>query len=81
VSDPPSLVVNARDCKNPTCVRNSDPSTLKYWLGSRYLGILADGYLVEGDVMRCEIEGIGATENPVVDDTPRDTDHVRAAGI
>jgi 2-keto-4-pentenoate hydratase/2-oxohepta-3-ene-1,7-dioic acid hydratase in catechol pathway len=38
-------------------------------------------YLVEGDVMRCEIEGIGAIENPVVDDTPRDTDHVRAAGV
>jgi hypothetical protein len=38
-------------------------------------------YLAEGDVMRCEIEGIGAIENPVVDETPRDLDHARAAGL
>jgi 2-keto-4-pentenoate hydratase/2-oxohepta-3-ene-1,7-dioic acid hydratase in catechol pathway len=38
-------------------------------------------YLADGDVMRCEIEGIGAIENPVVDETPRDPDHDRAAGV
>ena len=38
-------------------------------------------YLADGDVMRCEIEGIGAIENPVVDATPRSDDHQRAAGI
>ncbi len=38
-------------------------------------------YLAEGDVMRCEIEGIGAIENPVVDETPREPDHARAAAI
>ena len=38
-------------------------------------------YLVDGDVMRCEIEGIGAIENVVVDDTPRIDDHAEAAGL
>jgi 2-keto-4-pentenoate hydratase/2-oxohepta-3-ene-1,7-dioic acid hydratase in catechol pathway len=38
-------------------------------------------YLSGGDVMRCEIEGIGAIENPVVDALPRDADHLFAAGI
>ena len=38
-------------------------------------------YLAGGDVMRCEIEGIGAIENPVVDETPRLDDHARAVGI
>ncbi len=38
-------------------------------------------YLADGDVMRCEIEGIGAVENPVVDATPRTDDHQRSAGI
>ncbi|HET8776668.1 MAG TPA: fumarylacetoacetate hydrolase family protein [Candidatus Limnocylindria bacterium] len=38
-------------------------------------------YLQGGDVMRCEIEGIGAIENPVVDEEPRIDDHEAAAGI
>jgi 2-keto-4-pentenoate hydratase/2-oxohepta-3-ene-1,7-dioic acid hydratase in catechol pathway len=38
-------------------------------------------YLVDGDVMRCEIDGIGAIENPIVDEAPRDPDHARAAGL
>ncbi|MDQ2674421.1 MAG: fumarylacetoacetate hydrolase family protein [Chloroflexota bacterium] len=38
-------------------------------------------YLSDGDVMRCEIEGIGAIENPVVDAMPRVADHARAAGV
>ncbi len=38
-------------------------------------------YLSEGDVMRCEIDGIGVLENPVVDATPRIDDHAVAAGI
>jgi 2-keto-4-pentenoate hydratase/2-oxohepta-3-ene-1,7-dioic acid hydratase in catechol pathway len=38
-------------------------------------------YLADGDVMRCEIAGIGAIENPVVDELPRITDHADAAGI
>jgi 2-keto-4-pentenoate hydratase/2-oxohepta-3-ene-1,7-dioic acid hydratase in catechol pathway len=38
-------------------------------------------YLAGGDVMRCEIEGIGAIENPVVDDLPRMEDHAAAAGL
>ena len=38
-------------------------------------------YLVDGDVMRCEIEGIGALENPVVDELPRIGDHAEAAGV
>jgi len=37
-------------------------------------------YLSDGDLMRCEIEGIGAIENPVVDAVPREADHARAAG-
>jgi len=38
-------------------------------------------YLVGGDVMRCEIEGIGVLENHVVDETPRTDDHEAAAGV
>ena len=38
-------------------------------------------YLADGDVMRCEIEGIGVLENPVVDETPRVHDHRAAAGL
>ena len=38
-------------------------------------------YLKGGDVMRCEIEDIGAIENPVVDEEPRFDDHEAAAGI
>ncbi len=38
-------------------------------------------YLADGDLMRCEIEGIGAIENRVVDEQPRTDDHARAAGI
>lgn len=38
-------------------------------------------YLQEGDVMRCEIEGIGAIENRVVDELPRSDDHPAAAGV
>ena len=38
-------------------------------------------YVSGGDVMRCEIDGIGAIENPVVDATPRDPDHDRASGV
>ncbi len=38
-------------------------------------------YLVGGDVMRCEIEGIGSIENPVVDEVPRSDDHATAAGV
>ncbi len=38
-------------------------------------------YLADGDVMRCEIAGIGAIENPVVDELPRITDHAEAAGF
>ena len=38
-------------------------------------------YLRDGDVMRCEIEGIGAIENPVVDESPRTDDHAVAAGV
>jgi 2-keto-4-pentenoate hydratase/2-oxohepta-3-ene-1,7-dioic acid hydratase in catechol pathway len=38
-------------------------------------------YVVGGDVMRCEIAGIGVLENPVVDETPRTDDHAAAAGI
>ena len=38
-------------------------------------------YLAAGDVMRCEIEGIGVLENPVVDEEPRSADHASAAGI
>jgi 2-keto-4-pentenoate hydratase/2-oxohepta-3-ene-1,7-dioic acid hydratase in catechol pathway len=38
-------------------------------------------YLAGGDVMRCEIESIGAIENPVVDELPRIADHAEASGI
>jgi 2-keto-4-pentenoate hydratase/2-oxohepta-3-ene-1,7-dioic acid hydratase in catechol pathway len=38
-------------------------------------------YLTGGDVMRCEIEGIGVLESPVVDAQPRSADHVAAAGV
>jgi acylpyruvate hydrolase len=38
-------------------------------------------YLADGDVMLCEIEGIGAIENRVVDELPRVADHDRAAGV
>ena len=38
-------------------------------------------YLADGDLMRCEIEGIGAIENRVVDETPRHDDHDLAAGV
>jgi 2-keto-4-pentenoate hydratase/2-oxohepta-3-ene-1,7-dioic acid hydratase in catechol pathway len=38
-------------------------------------------YLADGDVMRCEIEGIGAIENRVVDEAPRSDDHETAAGV
>jgi hypothetical protein len=31
--------------------------------------------------MRCEIDGIGAIENPVVDEEPRIADHAVAAGL
>jgi 2-keto-4-pentenoate hydratase/2-oxohepta-3-ene-1,7-dioic acid hydratase in catechol pathway len=38
-------------------------------------------YLVGGDVMRCEISGIGFIENAVVDEEPRTDDHAAAAGV
>ena len=38
-------------------------------------------YLAHGDVMRCEIEGIGAIENLVVDAPGRLEDHAAAAGL
>jgi 2-keto-4-pentenoate hydratase/2-oxohepta-3-ene-1,7-dioic acid hydratase in catechol pathway len=38
-------------------------------------------YIVGGDVMRCEIDGIGVLENRVVDEEPRDADHATAAGV
>jgi 2-keto-4-pentenoate hydratase/2-oxohepta-3-ene-1,7-dioic acid hydratase in catechol pathway len=38
-------------------------------------------YLGDGDLMRCEIEGLGAIENPVVDELPRIADHAEAAGL
>ena len=38
-------------------------------------------YLHHGDRLRCEIEGIGALENSVVDELPRTTDHAAAAGV
>ena len=38
-------------------------------------------YLVDGDRLRCEIEGIGVLENVVVDDEPRIADHGVAAGM
>lgn len=38
-------------------------------------------YLVGGDAVRCEIEGIGALDNTVIDETPRTDDHATAAGV
>lgn len=38
-------------------------------------------YLHDGDLLRCEIEGIGVLENIVVDELPRTDDHAAAAGI
>jgi 2-keto-4-pentenoate hydratase/2-oxohepta-3-ene-1,7-dioic acid hydratase in catechol pathway len=38
-------------------------------------------YLRGGDRMRCEIDGIGALDNPIVDEQPRADDHARAAGL
>jgi acylpyruvate hydrolase len=38
-------------------------------------------YLVDGDQLRCEIEGIGVLENTVVDELPRAADHATAAGV
>ena len=38
-------------------------------------------YLVNGDGMRLEIEGIGILENPVIDELPRGDDHATAAGV
>ena len=38
-------------------------------------------YLAAGDVMACEIAGIGTLENPIVDELPRADDHAAAAGV
>jgi 2-keto-4-pentenoate hydratase/2-oxohepta-3-ene-1,7-dioic acid hydratase in catechol pathway len=38
-------------------------------------------YLAAGDVMGCQIAGIGALENPIVDELPRLDDHAAAAGV
>jgi 2-keto-4-pentenoate hydratase/2-oxohepta-3-ene-1,7-dioic acid hydratase in catechol pathway len=38
-------------------------------------------YLAGGDLVRCEIEGIGALENTIVDQEPRVADHAKAAGL
>lgn len=38
-------------------------------------------YLADGDVMACEIEGIGVLPNSIVDELPRALDHAQAAGI
>jgi len=38
-------------------------------------------YLSGGDVMGCEIAGIGTLENTIVDEQPRADDHATAAGI
>jgi 2-keto-4-pentenoate hydratase/2-oxohepta-3-ene-1,7-dioic acid hydratase in catechol pathway len=38
-------------------------------------------YLVEGDRLRCEIDGIGVLESTVVDEVPRLDDHAAAAGL
>ena len=38
-------------------------------------------YLAAGDVMACEIAGIGVLENSIVDEQPRAEDHVTAAGM
>ena len=38
-------------------------------------------YLAAGDLMRCEIEGIGVLENRIVDELPRTEDHAAASGV
>ena len=38
-------------------------------------------YLVDGDRLRCEIEGIGVLDSVVVDEVPRLPDHAAAAGL
>ena len=38
-------------------------------------------YLLHGDRLRCEIQGIGVLENSVVDELPRAGDHATAAGV
>jgi 2-keto-4-pentenoate hydratase/2-oxohepta-3-ene-1,7-dioic acid hydratase in catechol pathway len=38
-------------------------------------------YLLHGDRLRCEIQGIGVLENSVVDELPRADDHAMAAGV
>ena len=38
-------------------------------------------YLAAGDVIVCEVEGIGVLETPIVDELPRAADHARAAGV
>ena len=38
-------------------------------------------YLHHGDQVRCEVEGIGALENTIVDELPRAADHATAAGV
>ena len=38
-------------------------------------------YLAGGDVMGCEIDGIGVLENSIVDEQPRSDDHAAAAGV
>jgi 2-keto-4-pentenoate hydratase/2-oxohepta-3-ene-1,7-dioic acid hydratase in catechol pathway len=38
-------------------------------------------YLADGDLLRCEIEGIGAIDTTVIDEVPRIADHGNAAGI
>jgi 2-keto-4-pentenoate hydratase/2-oxohepta-3-ene-1,7-dioic acid hydratase in catechol pathway len=38
-------------------------------------------YLVAGDAITCEIEGIGTLENTIVDEQPRADDHASAAGV
>jgi hypothetical protein len=38
-------------------------------------------YLAAGDVVACEIGGIGVLENPIVDEQPRAGDHAAASGM
>jgi 2-keto-4-pentenoate hydratase/2-oxohepta-3-ene-1,7-dioic acid hydratase in catechol pathway len=38
-------------------------------------------YLAAGDVVVCEVEGIGVLETPIVDELPRAEDQARAAGV
>jgi 2-keto-4-pentenoate hydratase/2-oxohepta-3-ene-1,7-dioic acid hydratase in catechol pathway len=38
-------------------------------------------YLRDGDLVRCEIEGIGVLESRIVDELPRIPDHAAAAGV